>query len=74
MEKIWIITIAITIFLIVNFLYYKSLNGYVKKEFGENMWKTWTSKMYFWQSALYTSAAITVLIMFLLKWASVLTF
>ncbi|TYB76935.1 hypothetical protein ES674_09535 [Bizionia myxarmorum] len=74
MEKIWIITIAITIFLIINFLYYKSLNGYVKKQFGEKMWKTWTSKLYFWQSSLYTSAAITVLIIFLLKWVNILNF
>jgi hypothetical protein len=35
MEKIWIIIIATAIFLIINFLFYISLNGYVKKEYGK---------------------------------------
>lgn len=74
MNKIWIIIIAIAIFLIINFLFYKSLNGYVKKVSGEKMWKTWNSKVYFWQSSIYTSAAVTTLILYLLKWSGVLTF
>ncbi len=36
MEKIWIIMIAILIFITINFLYDKSMNGYVKKAFGKN--------------------------------------
>lgn len=74
MEKIWIATIAITIFIILNFLYYKCVNGYVKKEVGEKTWNSWKSKVYFWQGALYTSTAITILILYLLKWANILTF
>ena len=74
MEKIWIITIALAIFLIINFLFYKSLNGYVKKEFGKKLWKIWGNKVYFWQSSIFVSTAGTVLIMYLLKWSNALTF
>lgn len=74
MEKIWIITIAIVFILILNFLFYKSLNGYVKKEVGKRMWKIGGNKVYFWQSSIFFSTAGTILIMFLLKWSNVLTF
>lgn len=67
MDKILIVSIAIAIFTLVNILYYKLLSGYVKKTAGQRMWKTSVSKLYFWQSALYTSTAVTVLVVFLLK-------
>ena len=66
MEKIWIILLAIAIFLLLNFLFYKSLIGYVKEEFGKKMWTLWGNKMYFWQSAIFVSTAGTALIMYLL--------
>jgi len=31
--------LAVAIFLIINFLFYKTLNVYYKKEFGKKMWK-----------------------------------
>lgn len=76
MEKIWIVTIAIVTFLILNFLFYKSLYDYVKKEVGEKMWKIGIggNKFYFWQSSIFFSAAGTALIMYTLKWTSVLNF
>lgn len=74
MEKIWIITIAITIFLIINLLYYKSLNAYVGKAFGKKWLKIWGNKVYFWQSSIFVSTGGTLLIMYLLKWSNVLTF
>lgn len=74
MGKIWIITIAIIIFLMINFLFYKSLNDYVKKEFGKKMWEIWGNKVYFWQSSVFVSTLGTVLIIYILKWANILTF
>ena len=35
--KNWIIMIAILIFITINFLYDKSMDGYVKKAFGKNV-------------------------------------
>ena len=74
MEKIWIITIAITFFLIINLLYYKSLNAYVGKAFGKKWLKIWGNKVYFWQGSIFVSTGGTLLIMYLLKWSNVLTF
>jgi hypothetical protein len=74
MNHIWIIAIAIAIFLTINFLFYKGLHGYVKKEFGKKMWKVWGNKVYFWQSSIFVSTGGTVLILYLLKWTNVLTF
>lgn len=72
MEKIWIITIAVLIFLAINFLYYKGMNGYVKKAFGKKWLTVYGNKVYFWQSSIFVSMAGTALIMFFLKWTNVL--
>ncbi|MEL6809972.1 MAG: hypothetical protein AAFP76_01405 [Bacteroidota bacterium] len=72
MERIWIIAIAI--FLVLGFLYYKSLKGYVKEAFGKRWLQIWGNKLYFWQSLLFISTASTVLVMYALKWSNVLTF
>ena len=74
MDKIWIIITAIAIFLIINFLYYKGMNGYVRKSFGKKWLSVWGNKVYFWQSSIFVSTAGTALVMFLLKWSNVLTF
>jgi len=74
MEKIWIITIAVAIFLIISFLYNKILNSYIRKTFGKKWLTVWGNKVYFWQSSIFVSTAGTALIMYLLKWSNVLTF
>ncbi|WP_411030444.1 hypothetical protein [Spongiimicrobium sp. 3-5] len=74
MEKIWIIIAAVVIFLIINFLYYKSMKGYVKKAFGKKWLNIWGNKVYFWQSSIFVSIAGTALAIYLLKWLNVLTF
>ncbi len=74
MEKIWIITIAVGIFLIINFLFYKALNVYYKNEFGKKMWKLGGAKVYFWQGSILVSTAGTALITCLLKWSNVVAF
>lgn len=74
MNNFWIITIAIAIFLIFNFLYYKGMNGYVKKSFGKKWLGIWGNKVYFWQSSIFVSTAGTFLVLYLLKWSNALTF
>ena len=74
MEKAWILTIAIGTFLLLNFLFYSGLYNYIKKEVGKKMWKIGGNKMYFWQSSIFFSSAGTALIMYTLKWTSVLNF
>jgi len=72
MEKIWVITISL--FLIITFLFWRLTSGHFKKEYGKKLWKQWGTRLFYWQGAIYTSTGITILIMFLLKCANVLTF
>ena len=74
MGKAWVILITMVIFLTLSFLFYKSMNGYVREAFGKKWLKIWGNKVYFWQSLLFVSIAATALIIFLLKWGNVLTF
>lgn len=74
MEKTWIITIAVAIFLVINFLFYKLLNVYYKNEFGKKRWELGGLKVFFWQGSVFVSAAGTFLIICLLKWSNVMTF
>lgn len=74
MEKFWIITIVVGIFVTINFIFYKSLNIYYKNEFGKKMWKLGGAKVYFWQGSVFVSTVGTVLIMYILKWFSIVTF
>ncbi|SRX75558.1 hypothetical protein [Aequorivita antarctica] len=76
MEKISTITLltALSVFLISIFLYWKIMRYNSKKEMGAEMYKQWTSRLYFWQGAIFTGTGVTFLILFLLKWAAVLTF
>lgn len=76
MEKISAISIiiAISVFLISLFVYWRVMRYYSKKEFGRKMHKQWNSRLYFWQGAIFTSTGITFLVMFVLKWANVVKF
>jgi hypothetical protein len=74
MEKIWILLIAVLLFLGITFLFWKFTRGYAKKESGNKMWQQWTTRTYYWQFVLLVSGALTVLVLFILKWAKVLTF
>ena len=74
MGKTWILLIAISIFLIVTFLYWILTSGYAEKAYGKKMWKQWGTRTFYWHGALFISGGITVMIIFILKWANVLTF
>lgn len=72
MEKVLIIGIAI--FLVIIFLFWKLTSGPMKKEYGNLLFKQWTSQLYYWQSAIYASVGVTILIMFLLRWVDIVNF
>lgn len=68
------LALAIIIFAVTTFLFWKALNVYYKNEFGKKTWKLGGGRVYFWQSALFVGTGTTFLIMYLLKWADVLSF
>ena len=74
MEKISVIGITILIFLIITFIYWKLTRGYAKKEYGKKMWIQWGTRTFYWTGALMISGGLTVLIIFLLNSANILTF
>ncbi|WP_417194990.1 hypothetical protein [Bizionia sp.] len=69
-----IIPIAIALFLIIAFLFWKLTNGHFKKEYGSTLWNQWGTRLFYWQGVIYTSTGITILILFILKWTGILTF
>ena len=67
MDKIWLITIATAIFLIINFLFYKTLNVYYKEEFGKKTWKLGGGRIYFWQASIIVSTIGALIAIYFLK-------
>lgn len=74
MNKNEIIITGIIIFLIINFLYYIGMKDYVKKSFGKKWLNIWGNKVWFWQSSIFVSTGLTVLVMYILKWSNLLSF
>ncbi len=74
MGKTWVILIAISLFLIIIFLYWKITIGHFKKEYGKKRRKLWGQRTFYWEGAILVSTGITILILFLLKWSNVLTY
>lgn len=74
MGNVWIILIAISLFLILTFLYWKLTNAYAEKEYGKKMFKQWGTRTFYWTGAVMVSGAVTVLMLYLLKLGNVLTF
>ncbi len=68
------VLIAIALFVIITFLYWKLTKGYVQKIHGKKMFKQWGSRMYYWHGVLYMSGGITVMVIFLLKSVNILGF
>lgn len=72
MVTIWILTISL--FVVITFFYWKLTRGYVERVSGKKMSKQWGTRTYYWHTALLVSGGITVMIVYLLKWAKVLIF
>tara|TARA_R100000687_G_C6319668_1_gene104384 strand:+ start:191 stop:409 length:219 start_codon:yes stop_codon:yes gene_type:complete len=66
--------IAISLFLIITFLFWNFTKGHFKNEYGKKMWKKWGTRTFYWQGALFVGFGGTLLILLLLKWANVLAF
>jgi hypothetical protein len=65
MEKIW--AIAISLFLIITFLFWRLTSGHFKKEYVTKIWNQWGTRLFYWQGVIYTGTGITILIMFSFK-------
>ncbi|GEM_PF-1253993 len=74
MEKVWILSIATLIFLLLCLIGYFILKRYAAEEFGKKWIKAGRSKLYFWQSIFFMSTAGTALLMYLLKLGNLVTF
>jgi hypothetical protein len=73
MDKIWII--AIVLFLIVLYVYWRVSKNYFRNEvFSEGTWNNWSTRLFYWQGAIFASIGVTFLIMYLLKSVNILTF
>ncbi len=69
MEKIWIIIIAISIFIITTIIYFKVTRRLIKKKSGHNT--KWGARMVYWQDTIYICTGITFLALVILKWTNV---
>jgi hypothetical protein len=74
MDKIWVLLIALLIFVGFAFLIWKLTSGEIKTEYGTKMWKHWPSKLYYWQGVVLYGVGLTLITILLLKWLNVLTF
>jgi len=71
MEKIFIV---LAIFITLNIIFYKTLNGFVKKQSGNKGWKLGGGRFFFWEGALTVSSVGTFVIIYILKLSNILTF
>jgi len=74
MENSSIIIIGLIVFVILSFLFYKSMRKYVDKSYGKKWAKLWGNKLYFWQSLLFMSLLCTAIVLYILDALEVVTF
>lgn len=67
MENIWIILMAVVLFLVITFLYWKMTKGYAEKVNGKKMFNQWNVRMYYWTGIIMASGLLTVFVIMLLK-------
>ncbi|RAJ17020.1 hypothetical protein [Olleya aquimaris] len=67
MSKSWTLTIAIVMFLIFTYVYWKLTKGYVQKVMGKKMWSHWGNQTFYWTNVLLVSGFLTVLVIYLLR-------
>jgi Ca2+/Na+ antiporter len=73
MEEVWVLLIAVLMFAVFVFLFLKLTSSDAKTEYGTKMWKHWPTRLSYYQGVIFYSAGLTLITMFLLKWANVLT-
>ena len=72
MENISVIGIALLIFLIFGFIFYKLFRATVKKEYGSKMYAHWPTQLSLWQTVILYSTVLTTIVLFGLKWMNIL--
>jgi len=72
MESISII--AISLFLISSFVFYRLTLNYCENEYAHKKWAVWQERMYHWQGVFFLSSGFTILALFALKWSNLVTF
>lgn len=71
MEKIWVLVIAISIFLVISLIYWKFTRSTIKTKYGK-IYKIWGARTFYWQDALYIITGITFLILVILKLTNII--
>lgn len=74
MENNWLIVISLVIFALAILLYWMLTRKYGEKVYGQKLWKQWSSRLYYWQGAIFYSMGFTTAMMFLLKWGGIIDF
>jgi hypothetical protein len=72
MEKAWILAIAITLFVTITLIIWRVTLKYFRKKHGTDRKTIWGARLYYWQEIIYLSTGITILVLFLLKWANII--
>ena len=73
MGSIWIVILAVSIFLVVTVLYWKIMSRYNINILGAKNHKQWGSRLYFWQGSIFVSTVVTFLILYLLNRLMIIT-
>lgn len=74
MENTELIGIVFLTFLVILFIYWKTTIGHFKREYGEKRRKLWGQRTFYWEGAIIISSLLTILIIYILEWADILTF
>jgi len=72
MENIWLM--AVLLFLILTFLFWKLTREHFKKEYGPKKWEKWGTRIFYWQGVIFVGTGGTFLILYILNWTNILTF
>ncbi|WP_028375663.1 hypothetical protein [Leeuwenhoekiella sp. MAR_2009_132] len=74
MGSIWIVILAVAIFLVVTVLYWKIISTYNINILGAKNHKQWGSRLYFWQGSIFVSTVVTLLILYTLNYLAILNY
>tara|TARA_B100000809_G_scaffold266636_1_gene330412 strand:- start:341 stop:568 length:228 start_codon:yes stop_codon:yes gene_type:complete len=72
MAKFWII--AAVIFIVTTVIVAKLTVKKFRKQTGERNWKLWYGRATYWEILCASTFGITMLLMFVLKWTSIIDF
>ncbi len=71
MINVWFV--AVPVFLLSTYLFWRYMGAHLKEEYGEKMWNLWSSRLYFWNGTICTCVGVTFLICYVLKQANIVS-